>query len=144
MCWNADRLFGKPYNLRVTCVPASASALRSSWMQLRSSSDAHLRPAVKGCSFCGWNTEQVSGARLGGQPAREEEEDEQCQARAGNIAGHQVKAEEAGSGEVDGQLQAGAVELSFSFPSPGLSCHFSGDVHETRKPWWGWRGTVGR
>lgn len=36
-----------------TCVPARPSALRSSWMQLCSSSDARLRLAVKGCSFCG-------------------------------------------------------------------------------------------
>lgn len=36
------------------------------------------------------------------------------------------------------------AELSFAFPSPGFSCRFSGDVCETRKAQWGWKGTVGR
>ena len=57
---------------------------------------------------------------------------------------------------MDGQLQAGAVrsrqegvallcsELSSSFPSPELSCHFSRGVRETWKPQWGQRGTAGR
>lgn len=152
-----------PTTCPVTCVPASVSVLRSSWMQLCSSSDACLRLAVKGCSFCGWDTQRVSGAGEagqavggGGQPAHEKEEEKQCQARAGKTAGHRVKAEEEGSVEVDGQLQARAVrirqegvallcsELSFSFPSPGLSCRFSEDACETQKLWWGWRGTAGR
>lgn len=35
-----------------TCIPAALSVLRSSWMQLCSSSDARPRLAVKGCSLC--------------------------------------------------------------------------------------------
>lgn len=46
----------------VTCVPASASVSRSSRMQRCSSCDALLRPAVKGCSFCGGHTEGSVGA----------------------------------------------------------------------------------
>lgn len=72
MCWTTDGLFGKPYDLPVTCVPASASALRSSWMQLCSSSDARRRLAVKGCNFCGWDTQQVSGAGVAGQAVGQE------------------------------------------------------------------------
>lgn len=106
-----------------------------------------------------WGRGGWASSRAGGQPAheeQEEEEEEQCQARAGNTVGHQVKAKEEGSVEVDGQSQAGAVRsrqegvallrsgLSFSLPSPGLSCHFSRDVCETRSsggdggaPWGG-------
>lgn len=46
----------------VTCVPASASVFCSSWMQCCSSSDARLRLAVKGCSFCGGHTHGSVGA----------------------------------------------------------------------------------
>jgi len=81
-----------------------------------------------------------------GSGAREEEEDEEdeeeerCQARAGRTVGHRVQAEEEGSVEVDGWLEVGALssrqegvallgsELSFPFPSPGLSRRFSRDV----------------
>lgn len=54
----------------VTCVPASVSVLCSSWMQLCSSSDARLSPAMKGWRFCRWDMACQglgTGSRVGGQ-----------------------------------------------------------------------------
>lgn len=124
----------------LTCVPASASVFRSSWMQRCSSSDARLRLAVKGCSFCGGHTPWVSGGMRRRRRRR----------RSARIELTGFKADEEGVRRWMGSCRQEHVrrsltllcsELSYSFPSPSPSCCFSRDVCETCKTQWGQRDT---
>lgn len=115
----------------VTCVPASTLVLCSSWMQLCSSSNARLSPAVKEWRFCRWDMACQglgTGSRVEGQAVRRRRMRRRAvPGQSREYRGQQVKAEE-GVWMAPGSQAGGGCAQSSHFHSPllGIPVTFPG------------------